>query len=279
MTPSCRQSASNPKWNDWYQCREGDKYRALDGDPENKGRLVSVKRTLPDGTTKNQREKHGRWEYIWPTGDKYVGEYKDGQQHGQGTYTYASGDKYVGEFKDGQQHGQGTYTFANGDEYVGEYKNGKKHGQGTYTYASGDKYVGEFKDGQQHGQGTYTSAEGDKYVGPYKDAKINGQGFLFFTDGRADFCTYAGKEVSNCIGKNANDVAVNLKNNFSALPASQRQKIQANLKRRNLYTSSIDGQWGRGTLIALIEFSSKNLGSVDLQSASASRKLLDAVLR
>ena len=232
-TPSCSQSASNPKWNDWYQCREGDKYRALDGYPENKGRMITVKRTLPDGTTENQREKHGRWEYIWPSGNKYVGEYKDGQQHGQGTFTWANGDKYVGEYKDDQHHGQGTYT-----------------------YASGDKYVGEFKDG-----------------------KKNGQGFYFFTDGSTDFCTYADDKESNCIGTNAYDVAVNLKSQFSALPLSQQQKIKANLKRKGLYTSSIDGKWGRGALMALVEFSSTNLGTVDLQSASASRKLLDAVLR
>ena len=46
-----------------------------------------------------------------------------------GLYTYASGDKYVGELKEGMFHGQGTFTFANGiikkglwknDEFVGE---------------------------------------------------------------------------------------------------------------------------------------------------------------
>ena len=55
-----------------------------------------------------------------------------------GTLTGPSGDKYVGEFKDDQLHGQGTYTFANGDKYVGEWKDDKKHGQGTYTSADGD---------------------------------------------------------------------------------------------------------------------------------------------
>ena len=42
--------------------------------------------------------------------------------NGEGTYAYASGDKYAGEFKDGNRHGQGTYTWANGGKYVGEYK-------------------------------------------------------------------------------------------------------------------------------------------------------------
>ena len=56
-----------------------------------------------------------------------------------GTYTFASGDKYVGEYTDGERDGQGISIFARGDKYVGEYKDGKYHGQGTYTFASGEK--------------------------------------------------------------------------------------------------------------------------------------------
>ena len=64
-----------------------------------------------------------------------------------GTYTWPSGDIYVGEFKDGTGHGHGTITYPDGEKYVGGWKDGKKHGYGTYTYASGAKYVGEVKDG------------------------------------------------------------------------------------------------------------------------------------
>ena len=85
-----------------------------------------------------------------------------------------------------------------------------------------------------------------------------------------------------CLGMAAGtfyDVAVILKKQFLALSAYKREKIQSDLKSKGLYTLSIDGKWGRGTLMALVEFSSTNLGTVDLQSASASKKLLDAVLR
>ena len=68
---------------------------------------------------------------------------KYGKGHGQGTYTYANGDKYAGEYKDGENyHGQGTYTYASGAKYVGEHKDGEKHGQGTYTYPDGTKDSG-----------------------------------------------------------------------------------------------------------------------------------------
>ena len=63
-----------------------------------------------------------------------------------GTYTFASGDKYVGEYRDGERNGQGTFTFVGGDKYVGEYRDGERNGQGTFTFANGAKYFGEFRD-------------------------------------------------------------------------------------------------------------------------------------
>jgi hypothetical protein len=54
-------------------------------------------------------------------------------ENGQGTITWANGDKYEGEWKDGNTHGKGTFTWADGDKYVGEYKDGMKHGKGTFT--------------------------------------------------------------------------------------------------------------------------------------------------
>ena len=125
----------------------------------------------------------GQGTYRLANGDKYVGEFKGGAPHGRGTLTSANGDKYVGEFKDGAPHGRVTLTSANGGKYVGEFKDGYIDGKGTYTYSSGDKYVGQFEDGKRNGQGTLTYANGDKYVGEFKDNKRNGQGTLTQTDG------------------------------------------------------------------------------------------------
>jgi len=44
---------------------------------------------------------------------------------GQGTYIYASGDKYNGEFKESKMHGQGTFITTDGSTYAGEFKDGK----------------------------------------------------------------------------------------------------------------------------------------------------------
>jgi hypothetical protein len=98
--------------------------------------------------------------YTWPNGDKYVGEYRDGDLNGQGTFTTPTGAKYVGEFKDGKRNGQGTGTWPSGEKYVGEFRDNKYNGQGTLTLPNGAKYVGEFKDGKFSGQGTYPAFPG-----------------------------------------------------------------------------------------------------------------------
>ena len=101
---------------------------------------------------------------------------------GQGTFTYAHGynsnfhgEKYVGEWNNGNMHGQGTFTYSNGGKFIGEWKDNKMHGQGTLSFANGDKIIGEWKDGKRHGQGTITSGDGTKrrtYEVTYKDDKI-----------------------------------------------------------------------------------------------------------
>jgi len=69
---------------------------------------------------KDNTKKQGHETYIYPNGDKYVGEWKDGKRHGYGTVTYVDGEKFEGEWKDGIANGQGIYTFTNGEKFEGE---------------------------------------------------------------------------------------------------------------------------------------------------------------
>jgi TolB-like protein len=80
-----------------------------------------------------------------------------------------SGQKYVGEWKDGLLNGQGTLTFSDGRKYVGEFKDGLPfNGQGTMTFPDGSKYVGEFKDGNFNGQGVLFKVNGEIQSGTWE---------------------------------------------------------------------------------------------------------------
>ena len=84
--------------------------------------------------------------YIWPSGNKYVGEWVDGMMHGQGIYTTQDGDKYVGENYENMFQGQGTYYYIDGGVYVGEWKDDERHGEGKMTHADGTIEEGQWEE-------------------------------------------------------------------------------------------------------------------------------------
>ena len=72
---------------------------------------------------------------------------------GRGVNIFADGNRYEGEFLNGNFHGYGTYWFTSGDKYEGELAHGKQHGKGIYTWADGRYYDGTFKGHKMHGMG------------------------------------------------------------------------------------------------------------------------------
>ncbi|KND00874.1 uncharacterized protein SPPG_03976 [Spizellomyces punctatus DAOM BR117] len=61
----------------------------------------------------------GKGRYIFPDGNIYVGDFKDGQFHGSGTVHFKDGGKYEAQWKNGVAL-SGTYTFKDGLEYAPE---------------------------------------------------------------------------------------------------------------------------------------------------------------
>ncbi|MEI6127922.1 MAG: hypothetical protein WCQ99_15350 [Pseudomonadota bacterium] len=91
--------------------------------------------------------RNGTGSYVWDSGNKYEGPWKDGKSAGRGTYIFANGDKYIGDFKEGKMQGTGKYIYICGDVYEGGWQNGKKQGRGVYIHADGSREEGEFNDG------------------------------------------------------------------------------------------------------------------------------------
>ena len=87
-------------------------------------------------------------EYMFPSGNKFRGEWKDGKLHGPGEIHFANGVRLIGNFSDSSRKVDGTLYFANGAKHVGEFLMGKPHGNGTQYRPDGSvAATGNWKDG------------------------------------------------------------------------------------------------------------------------------------
>jgi hypothetical protein len=110
----------------------------------------------------------------------------DAKRHGTGTCTFSTGDRYVGQWKDGVMSGRGKYSYVNGEEYEGEFLNDQMSGIGRYVWPNGkgfNVYEGQWKDNKQNGRGKFTWPDGQVYEGDFKDGTSNGSGRMAFADG------------------------------------------------------------------------------------------------
>lgn len=155
------------------------------------------------------------------TGERYEGEFSNGEYNGKGTFTSAYGEcTFTGIFRDGQPwNGSGAILIDERTSYVGVWLEGSFNGNakvgftdgryfegdmveykyeglnifgnvsvlilylgfGVLQYADGTKYSGQFLKGKRHGEGTLTSAI-CTYIGDFVDGLFEGHGRLIDTE-------------------------------------------------------------------------------------------------
>ncbi len=108
----------------------------------------------------------GKGVFVYPTRERYVGEFEEGDKHGEGAEYYADGKlKYKGNFRDNLRSDYGVYYYRNGDKYVGWFQKNVPNGKGTYYFADGDHIIGTFRNGQPTRDAALYDADGKKEAG------------------------------------------------------------------------------------------------------------------
>lgn len=164
---------------------------------------------------------NGQGTYIYPSGAKYIGQFKNGEIHGIGVCYYTNGSHYRGEWAHRYPEGNGIKTYSDGTVRKGLWKKGKPidehgvvlqeyvppqlgakaeeinmqvgcltgnclNGEGTYAYADGSRYEGLFVQGKFEGQGKFFFANGDRYEGEFSQNYPNGTGTLHKSTGEVE---------------------------------------------------------------------------------------------
>lgn len=126
---------------------------------------------------------NGYGTYQYANGNRYVGDFKNGNPDGQGILYFANGNKYLGHWQQNWRQGEGRFIFTEGHEYLGQFERNQFHGKGLMRYANGDTYDGDWKHNLPEGLGVYTFHTGNRYEGQFAAGRFNGQGTMFYTNG------------------------------------------------------------------------------------------------
>ena len=151
----------------------------------------------------------GKYDYGFAV---YEGQFKSGKANGQGTMDYGAGEKFVGNFKDGQEDGDGklyknnipldvtyvngkvqvrkseNYVGANAPEVKGCLQGDCYNGFGIVQYDSGNRFEGIFKNGLIGESGKFIYKNGDYFEGKFVN-ELNTEGKYFYAN---DNVTYNG---------------------------------------------------------------------------------------
>ena len=79
-------------------------------------------KTNPESEPQEPESVPGVATRIWPNGDKYNGNWKNGIRSGIGTFEWANGNKFIGEWQNDEREGYSIEIYSDGSMLWGERK-------------------------------------------------------------------------------------------------------------------------------------------------------------
>lgn len=125
---------------------------------------------------------NGKGTFVYSSGAKYVGAFKNGKMHGDGALYFSNGNTYFGQWKNQYREGKGKMVFANGDTFKGNFSKGKMSGNGTMEYTNGSRFEGNWANDQPSGKGMFFFSDGKIYDGDFRKGKMHGEGSMTYPD-------------------------------------------------------------------------------------------------
>jgi hypothetical protein len=131
---------------------------------------------------------HGTYNFS-NSGDRYVGDMRNGDPDGRGMYIWKDGTTYDGDWVAGVREGHAVWKSAAGSVFVGMYHKNEPV-SGALTRPNGERYEGAFAADGPHGTGKYFWPDGNRYEGPVDSRGRNGHGTMFFPGGDSLECDW-----------------------------------------------------------------------------------------
>jgi hypothetical protein len=153
-------------------------HRSFSSDIQKKSNSKSENKRSPLSSDVQKKSK-SRSNYF-AKNEEYLAKHE-----GAGILEYGNGDRFEGEFLQGNRHGPGTIIYANGDVFKGTFQNDKVwHGEGVYHWRSGDIYYGAYVSGKMHGFAEIRHKDGRISRGEFREGKqYSGVGYRQMRDG------------------------------------------------------------------------------------------------
>jgi len=143
--------------------------------------------------------------YLFPSGAKYIGQFKNAKMDGIGSCYYTDGSKYQGEWKESYPQGNGIKILADGTRLKGTFEKGEyippeppapeAPAEKADAFAATDPAANAQpaqKEEQQkgcisgdckNGKGIYIYPSGAIYIGEFRNGEIHGIGACHYSDG------------------------------------------------------------------------------------------------